>query len=324
MSVVYNQIELNLIKTEKLLDQANRELNPGEWVYKNDLRTPLFMLEGLTRIYSSINPGRKLRKINERFKTVEDAIGLLDYYAASEKEFSDNKGVRTKIIDYIHGQRMRANNSLEAMLKADGWLNGKRIQKLRSRLTELYWIDKEAKEINALRESYLGEIETVKAFATGTKFVFKNVEADLHEMRRRIRWLSIYPQALGGIMQLKEKKPMKSFLTKYITPDVINSPYNQLPVLNSLKDHIFLEKNRFLSMSWLISTLGKLKDQGLRIHLLEEALKKTKIIDVKKIPDEIKSILGAGYPTTAGLLSQSSEICKIYFEEKNLENLVIA
>ena len=82
------------------------------------------MLEGLTRIYSSINPGRKLRKINERFKTVEDAIGLLDYYAAFEK-FSDNKGVRTKIIDYIHGQRMRANNSWKPCSKADGWLNGK-------------------------------------------------------------------------------------------------------------------------------------------------------------------------------------------------------
>lgn len=323
MSVVYNQFVLNLIKIEKLLDQSNRELNPGEWVYKNDLRTPMFMLEGLSRIYSGINPSGKLKKIYERFKTVEDAIGLLDYYAAFEKEFTENKAVHPKIIEYIHGQRMRANKSLEAMLKADDWLNGKRIQKIRSRLMELDWIDKEAKEINALRESYLGEIKTVKAFATGTKFVFKNVEADLHEMRRRIRWLSIYPQALGGIMQLQEKKPMKSFLTKYITPDVINSPYNQLPVLNSLKDHIFLEKNRFLSMSWLISTLGKLKDQGLRIHVLEEAIKKTKIVSVGKIDGEIKSILGADYPTTAKLLSQSSEICKTYFEEKNLENLVL-
>lgn len=323
MSVVYNQFVLNLIKIEKLLDQSNRELNPGEWVYKNDLRTPMFMLEGLSRIYSGINPSGKLKKIYERFKTVEDAIGLLDYYAAFEKEFTENKAVHPKIIEYIHGQRMRANKSLEAMLKADDWLNGKRIQKIRSRLMELDWIDKEAKEINALRESYLGEIKTVKAFATGTKFVFKNVEADLHEMRRRIRWLSIYPQALGGIMQLQEKKPMKSFLTKYITPDVINSPYNQLPVLNSLKDHIFLEKNRFLSMSWLISTLGKLKDQGLRIHVLEEAIKKTKIVSVGKIDGEIKSILGADYPTTALLLSQSSEICKTYFEEKNLENLVL-
>ena len=29
-----------------------------------------------------------------------------------------------------------------------------------------------------------------------TKFHFSNVEVDVHELRRKLRWLSIYPQAL--------------------------------------------------------------------------------------------------------------------------------
>ena len=75
-------------------------------------------------------------------------------------------------------------------------------------------------------------------------------------------------------MQLKAEEANEKFFDQVYPPDVIEFPYNQLPVLNSLKDHIFLEKNRFLSMSWLISTLGKLKDQGLGYILLEEALSK--------------------------------------------------
>ena len=72
----------------------------------------------------------------------------------------------------------------------------------------------------------------------------------------------------------------------------------------------------------MISALGKLKDQGLRIHILEEAFKKTHSGTSGKL-DKIRPILGNDYPTIQTLLAQASKICKTYFNEKNLDALVM-
>ncbi|MEP7323562.1 MAG: hypothetical protein ABI761_16680 [Saprospiraceae bacterium] len=322
MSIGYTQFEFQLAKAEKLLTESLKDKQPGLWLFKNDLRTPMFMLEGLSRIYGNVYASKKMNKLNERFKSLEDSLGVLDYYASFEKEFADNKNVALKVNVFLHSKTDQALQTLNMLLKEGKWLNGKKINKIRKSLKAFPWIEKETKEMIVLKQSYLKEIKAIKSFASGTKFSFKNVEADLHEMRRRIRWLSIYPQALGGAIKLKDIKPVKPFLKKYITPEVISSPYNKLPEMPLLKEYILLDKNVFLSLSWIISSLGKLKDQGLRIHILEEVFKKIRLGNSGK-PDKAMTILGTDYPTIQTILAQASEICNVYFKEKNLDALVL-
>ena len=44
-----------LTKLQSLFDKAAKQKNPALWLYNNDARTPLFMLEGLAKMYISIN-----------------------------------------------------------------------------------------------------------------------------------------------------------------------------------------------------------------------------------------------------------------------------
>ena len=67
-------------------------------------------------------------------------------------------------------------------------------------------------------------------FINQKDFHFTNVEKDLHEFRRMIRWLSIYPQALRGCIQLNQSKSVTAkFLSKYLTKAITGSAYNVMP-----------------------------------------------------------------------------------------------
>ncbi|MEI9933334.1 MAG: hypothetical protein WDM71_00395 [Ferruginibacter sp.] len=44
-----------LKQLEELLKKASRQKNPALWLYKNDARTVLFMLEGLAKMYTSLH-----------------------------------------------------------------------------------------------------------------------------------------------------------------------------------------------------------------------------------------------------------------------------
>ena len=82
---------------------------------------------------------------------------------------------------------------------------------------------------------------------------FESIELDVHEFRRELRWLSIYPQALRGLMQLKVNHQPPEILKKYLTTEIITSPYNIMPDGSNFKDHIILVAAYFYSLSWMIS-----------------------------------------------------------------------
>ena len=76
---------------QSLLIQASVEKNPALWLYKNDVRTTLFMLEALTRIHSKAFADPIFNKWNKRFKKLEDVFGKIDEYWVFEKELKKIK-----------------------------------------------------------------------------------------------------------------------------------------------------------------------------------------------------------------------------------------
>jgi hypothetical protein len=94
-----------------------------------------------------------------------------------------------------------------------------------------------------------------------------------------------------------------------------------LPDGSGLQSHILLNNNYFYALSWLIAELGKLKDSGLKIILLEESIDK-----VYKTKGDVRelahSISGEDQPTLDQILSQSQKIATTFFEENILQNLI--
>ena len=246
-------------------------------LYQNNARTPLFMLEGLAKLYSGLHNKKKFSKIKEHFKLLEDALGSIDYYDAFAKQFAANKTIPAAITSYLQAQTREKIQQLNELLTEKGWLgeNADRVAKIKKKLNEADWL-KPAEEVTEMQQYYGEAIYEIITFTKETKFHFDNVEADVHELRRKLRWLSIYPQAMQGCIQLsKDKKPAAKVLAKYFTKEIINSPFNKMPDAGSNTHFLLLNQNYFFALSWIIAALGQVKDSGLGIIAIKEALQQT-------------------------------------------------
>ena len=160
-------------------------------------------------------------------------------------------------------------------------------------------------------------------FHWGWEFEFTDVELGVHELRRKIRWLSIYPHALQGVVKLQATKPIAPALKKYLTPEVVNSNYNTLPALVNDTEYLGINKANFFALSWLIAELGKIKDVGLALYALQEALQDTTKLNKQAALTKAYTLV-TPKTTIAQLLKTVNGITKTFFAEGNLTQLLVA
>lgn len=316
------RFEIQIGKVQALFDQAQTKENPGLWLFLHDLRTPMFMLEALSKVYAELIDKKMFTSLKEKFKQVEDCLGALDYYAAFQKEFSSKSEIPDAVKSFIANKTVEKTQLLNSLLKEGEWLNGLQLKKIKKQIESLRWLN-DAKEIAALKVFYQKQIRKIQEFVEETTFVFDNVEEDVHELRRKIRWLSIYPQALQGVVKLEETKPVAKHLKKYLTNEIVTSRFNQLTVAENEKNFLTFEKNHFLALSWMISELGKIKDNGLRIEALKNALQQTELHNDPAATKKSLELLGKTQPAIEILLKQASEISQQFFEENILNELIM-
>ena len=319
------RFEYYFTKLQLLLNQAAKQKNPALWLYTNNARTSLFMLEGLSKIYSGLHNKKSFTKIKEQLKLLEDTLGVIDYYDNIAKDFAKNKKIPAGIVNYLQAQTREKIQSLNELLIEKKWLSNEdsRVKKMQKKLSKADWLPAD-EEVKMFAEFYGKSIYEITEFVKTKKYRFENMETDVHELRRKLRWLSIYPQALQGCIQLAENKTSPAHLKKYQTKEIVTSPYNKMPDAADNKQFLILEKKFFYSLSWMIDALGKLKDNGLHIIALKEALQQTATLKDDAAYKKAYQLLGTKQEKLPALLSKSSAICKIYFEEHNLEHLLLA
>ena len=317
------RFEFWLSKVETLLTQSATEKNPGLWLYSNDLRTPLFMLEGLAKMYAGLHNENRFTKLKEDFKLLEDALGAIDYYDSFGKEFRTNPNIPEAITEYMQAQSREKIQRFNDLLQQRNWIGegAERLKKIRKKLKGADWL-KDEKEVKGIAGFYKDSIDEINKFAAGLNYKFTEIETQVHSLRRKLRWLSIYPKALQGTVQLTDSNTADENLAKYLTEDTINSPFNKIPDAGDNSYFLMLEKNYFLSLSWMISALGKLKDSGLRVIAVTEAIQQIRGVGQPEALALTYQLLGDQQPNITSILSQSSAICETYFKEKNLENLL--
>jgi hypothetical protein len=313
-----------LAQLQTLLIKAAKQKNPALWLYQNNMRTPLFMLEALAKMYIGIHNKKKFTKLKEYFKLLEDVLGAIDYYDSFAKEFGKNKSIPAAVVNYLQAQTREKIQSMNELLVEHNWLgdDADRIKKIQKKLQEADWL-KEEQEIKEINEFYGKAIYEIAEFINDPKFHFDNVEADVHELRRKLRWLSIYPQALRGCIQLSKAKTTAKHLAKYCTKEIVNSPFNKMPQAGDCRYFLLLNQNYFYALSWMIAELGKLKDSGLKIIAIKEALQQTSSVSDEEAYKKAYQLLGSKQPKLPQLLKNAAAICNTYFTGHNLEHLVI-
>ncbi len=313
----------HLNKVQLLLNKAKDQQNSAFWLFENGLRTPMFMLEALARLYGKVYDSKDLDKRKEQIKIVEDAIGEVDYYNTYAKELASNANIKPEIITYLNQQTENKILELNKILENENWLNGKKIDKIKKTINDINWLS-ETEEFAEIKKFYAKAITKIDEFIKITTFDFDHVEDDVHELRRRLRWLSIYPQALCGVFQYSKSDGKPSdHLNKYLTDEILNSKFNVMPTLLSFENPIQINKNYFCALSWIIAELGKLKDEGLRVFVLKEAIENTGNLNKKIEDSEIYKILNQKQKSLDELLSEAEKIVQTFFEEKNLNSILI-
>jgi hypothetical protein len=317
------RFDFYLDRLEKLCFRASAEINSALWLYANDARTPLFMLEGLAKIYGGLHDKNRFGKIQTHFKLLEDALGAIDYYDSFAKEFSANKEIPAETAAYVRTQADKSARRANGLLIKEKWTgeNANRTSKIRKKLSGADWM-KEESETVAIEKFYKIQIKEINAFAAKYKNGFTEIETQVHALRRKLRWLSIYPQALQGCIQLTQSDAPDKNIDKYLTPEIINSPFNKMPPAGENKYLLTLDENRFFALSWLIAELGKLKDKGLRALLIDEAARQSKTAAHAESVKQTRRLPAPESSDVKEILSEASNICATFFAERNLDKLL--
>lgn len=304
-----------LKQLENQLELAAANNNPAQELFKIGTRTPLFMLEALAKLYSKLHNPKLFDKLKDQFKQLEDILGDIDYYHNYIIEFTGKPGISPGIIDFLKNRKEENILLLNDTLVEKKWLknNKSRIEKIREKLSEATWMGAE-EEMSAIKNVYFDSIQEIHSFYNSAAGRFTDLENQVHALRRKLRWLSIYPQALRGAIQLTDSNIADENISKYLIAEVINSPFNQMQAPGENKYILLLEKNYFLALSWIISELGKLKDLGLSEIAKEEAM--------TSISGHIHNDQVLNNDTVSATLLKATEISKYYFDEQNLDKMV--
>jgi len=305
---------------EALLSKASTQKNPAMWLYNNNARTVLFMLEALTRIHNKTFDKKLFAKWNKRFKKLEDVFGEIDQYISLEKELKENKKVPKEALKYFSVNAINGLAKCNQRLVEKEWFQNK-LKSFDYKLSE-FDVEYNIEYLKELKYTMLNEINDIYNFAGKSNFKFTKVEEEVHELRRKLRWLSIYGQALQGLIQLKKSKTKPKYQLNYFTKEILKSPYNSLPPRPKNTAIIEFDTNSFFALSWMINELGSLKDEGLKVQLVTDALFVSHDITFEEASEKASLIFGKN--VKENILKKSSEIVKIFLvKDKMLDTLII-
>lgn len=306
-----------------LLDQARKESDPATWLFKNNARTQFFMLEGLAKLYAGLHDHESFKKLNDWFKKAEDGFGKMDHYEAVYSSMSANEKIPAEHTHYFLSMLEESTAKMNEMLEDEDWIssNRKRINKINDRLTEMNWLSP-SEEAESIVKFYAKAIQSIGAFLEEKKGDFKDIEHDVHEFRRKLRWLSIYAQALQGVVQFDPIEKATEIHKKYLTDAIVKSPFNKLPSLGDCEVWVTVDKPSFLALSWTIAELGAIKDDGLMLTALCEAIQYHTGGSINEALIEAYSTLGDTQTRMEVILQQAEVVSHTFYEEKHLEHLI--
>ncbi len=282
------------------------------------------MLEGLARLHAGMQHRKKFTRLKERFKMLEDGIGAIDFYDAAARSLESRRSIPAAIPAYLKAQAREKIQHLNDVLAAEGWSGeaGERSGKIRRKLEEVRWMN-EVDETLAIEQVYRDTVSSLEAFVHENGFHFDNMEKDVHELRRKLRWLSIYPAALRGTVQLGARRKPSALLRSYQTPAILQSPYNQMPDPGPYRCFLLLDRNYFYALSWIIDKLGQLKDEGLLIVAVTEACQQLEGLNETDALHKACRLLGKKTGTLSELLKEAGAVSSKFFSEQLLAPLVI-
>lgn len=228
-------------------------------------RGPLFAVEGLARLYVEGFP--EMAELRLQSKALEDRVGrLVDW--GEHIELAKQVGVPEKAIAYLERRRQQAREEFIRYLKEEKFVGGKKplIQRWEKMVSKAEWDGPKKDRAYVLRKL----IELTQELRK-ENWDMSSLQDGLHDFRRRVRWLTIYAQALNGLVVFDPRSLVK--FQDILSDPITKSPYANLPNGSHPDCPILFPREVFLALTRAVDLLGRAKDMGEAMHeWLPEAL----------------------------------------------------
>lgn len=273
------------VQLEKLLGCAESAVAAGNhdqaaWAfYQSPARQWLFYVQALCRVYKKVGSKKRFKALGETVKELEDRLGAIDYWDAWVKLCEPEKSIPSVMLDTMLRHRGDEVAALQQLLERGGWLDADcpALGAIMEELEAEDW-EKPGKDREKIAEFLCEELQEIEQKHAEGEFDFTELEDGVHEFRRQLRWISIYGHALHGLLQTDAEVKPEAFHEKYMTESVLKSPFNQLPPAPAKGKVLRVAAADFFALSWLISQIGKIKDQGQKIEVLHQVAEESGVV----------------------------------------------
>lgn len=312
---LFNPYQIHILNLKEQFSKALNTANPAIFLYENNARTPCFMLEALTRLHKSdFKKSKQWEKWYLRFKKLEDLLGTIDFYDGMLKTLEKKKILLPHYSIYLIDQKQKSCEALNHYLTTKKWFS-KKLDKFSEFITHHAPLNFDEAYKEKIAAIITKEIEAIYQFVKEANYSFSDLENQVHELRRKVRWISMYANAFNGIIQLKKSTKIYTWEKKYVTKAIIALPFNKLSPAPKNTINIFYNRTAFYALSWLINELGTIKDKGLFIEALEHYLS-TAISNTRNQATILNVI--KKQPSKKTLLTEASLVTKNFFETHNV------
>lgn len=305
-SIPFYPLRIYMNELTELFSAAKQASDPALFLCRHPARTSLFMAESVARLLHEVYQTKKTARALKLFKKLEDSLGEIDDHDQWLKQFSKVKDIKKEQLAYFSARRDKALERLNKKLSRRDFY-GRRFKELALKLDVDF---NDTRLIAALEKAIRREAALCLKFYESCAGSFSSMELQVHELRRKLRWLSIYAQSLRGIIVLKTCREKHGWEKEFITKREKESPYNQLTVRRNLQRHIVFDRNVFYALGFVVRELGRIKDKGMKIEVFAEMLRKTR----KPADAEREAVKQLGLPyTLAGQLQKADRLLAGFF-----------
>ena len=291
--------------------------------YQAGARNELFKLEALARIFRGAINKEKFEPLYRQLKGAEDELGKYDYNESLYIDISAKKGTSAVIIKHFQLTLELNRKELHEFLISDGWLpsSGSQYALLKKEIAEFTFPSMEV--LRASTGNFICEqIEKIIKKYNNGSFALDDIEGGLHELRRRLRWISLYAQVTNGLIQLKPAKNISEEIAHLIPESIKNSPFNKLPSKMKGVEPLYIEDINFFFLSKIIEELGVLKDRALKAEALISAAQMSGMKDHDQT-EQILEHFGMTIHETRDVAAKAHDVCTHFFETLDIPKKII-
>jgi hypothetical protein len=260
-------------RVDVLAGEATTPESLTELMITKDIRRQVFLLEGQLRMYKGrfgSGAEARLEASLAEVKGFEDALGGATYTRAILKAAREANAPST-VVDVLMAKDREAFSSLTRLVAAKWTPNPKdgRVPALRNLYKafagENFGTNREDQQF--LLRKIAKEVRQVST----ESFDLKDLHNGIHDLRRELRWIPVYVEATGGMIQLSDQLNPIPELKALLSDPLSTSKYVKMPGTTSERHVYHLSLSVYTDLMKAILELGAIKDEGEQVDGVAEA-----------------------------------------------------